>query len=499
MITLINTNLMRPPIAPIGLDYIATSLRAAGVDTGILDLGLTADPNAALGEYFACHSPQLVGLSFRNLDDAFWPSMQSFLPVLRRIVEQTRRLTAAPIVLGGTGFSVFPQRILEYAGGDYGIHGDGEAGMLALAQALQNKRPLQAVQGLVWPDGHQIRANEPCWPESPRIPTTRDAIDNPTYFRLGGQIGLETKRGCNRQCIFCADVLTKGAAVRMRSPIDVADEAESLLRQGIDVLHLCDAEFNIPYEHAMAVCREFIARGLGERVRWYAYLAVLPFDRPLALAMRRAGCVGINFTGPAASDTMLAAYRQPHRQQDIAETIHASRDSGITTMIDLMFGGPGETPQTVADAIGFVKGLPVDVVGAGVGVRLHPSMPITQLVTAEAPLQGNPGIRRCYDGPIDMMQPTFYISPALGCQPARLVCDCIAGDKRFFEPSDEVSSRQDNPAGHSNTEPPSAAPGGPGAATESRGYNYNDNDPLVRAIAGGARGAYWDILRNLRA
>ena len=29
-------------------------------------------------------------------------------------------------------------------------------------------------------------------------------------------------------------------------------------------------------------------------------------------------------------------------------------------------------------------------------------------------------------------------------------------------------------------------------------YNYNDNQPLVEAIRRGARGAYWDILRQLR-
>jgi hypothetical protein len=39
---------------------------------------------------------------------------------------------------------------------------------------------------------------------------------------------------------------------------------------------------------------------------------------------------------------------------------------------------------------------------------------------------------------------------------------------------------------------------GPAASGEVSSYNYNGNDPLERAIAGGARGAYWDILRSMR-
>jgi len=486
MLALINTNLMRPAIAPVGLDYIAAATRAAGIETEIVDLCLADEPEAALRGYFAGRSPTLVGLSFRNTDDSFYPSMQSFLPVLRRTVEQVRRLTDAPIVLGGAGYSIFPQRILEYTGADFGVRGDGEPSLIALVFALRDDRPLDTVPGLVRRVNGAIVTNPPAWPGTLSVATARSEIDNLAYLRVGGQIGLETKRGCDRRCIFCADVLGKGPVVRPRSPAEVADEAEALLDQGVDVLHLCDAEFNIPYAHAMAVCEEFAARGLGRRLRWYAYLAVVPFDDALAAAMRAAGCVGINFTGPAASDAMLAAYRQVHRRRDIAATVRACRDNGITVMLDLMFGGPGETPATVAEAIGFVKGLPIDCAGAGLGVRLYPGLPMLDRIAAEAPLAVHPGIRRRYDGPIDLMEPTYYVSPALGEQGAARIRDCIGGDKRFFEPADD---KETNPAGTG----PSASSG------EPRGYNYNDNDPLVRAIAAGARGAYWDILRKLRS
>ena len=428
MLTLINTNRMTPPIGPVGIDYVAGAARDAGVKVDVLDLCLADDPDAATVAHFRERSPRLVGLSFRNVDDCFWPSGQSFVPELRDTVARLRTLTDAPIVLGGVGFSIYAERLVAESGADFGIRGDGEQATVALYRELNNGWRFERVGGLIWRDGDAIRANAPAWPQPLAMPTGRDAVDNAAYFRLGGQGGVETKRGCDRQCIYCADRLAKGSAVRVRSPANVADEVESLLAQGVDVLHTCDAEFNIPRAHAMAVCEELTRRGLGEKVRWYAYLAVVPFDAELAAAMRRAGCVGINFTSDAASEAMLRTYRQPHRREDLAAAVRLCREQGIAVMLDLLLGGPGETPETLADSIAFFQEIGPDCVGAALGLRIYPGLEAEALIAAEGPMETNPAIRRKYTGPIDLLQPTFYISAALGESPARLVRDLIAGD-----------------------------------------------------------------------
>ena len=74
---------------------------------------------------------------------------------------------------------------------------------------------------------------------------------------------MECKRGCARRCIYCVDPLTKGRSFRLRSPSDVCEEIETLLAQDIDVLHFCDPEFNLPRDHALAICHEIIRRGPG--------------------------------------------------------------------------------------------------------------------------------------------------------------------------------------------------------------------------------------------
>jgi radical SAM superfamily enzyme YgiQ (UPF0313 family) len=475
VLTLINTNRMMPPIGPVGLDYVAGAARHAGMETHVLDLCLADDPETALARYFAVHSPALVGLSFRNVDDCFWPSGTSFVPQLVRTVREIRRLTDAPIALGGVGYSIFPERLLDTTGADFGVRGDGEKAIVDLVSQLRRERRFEEISGLVWRRDRQMVSNAPAWPERLRIPASRDAIDNATYFRRGGQGGLETKRGCNRKCIYCADPLAKGTTLRLREPPEVADEIEALLAQGVDVLHLCDSEFNIPIHHATAVCEEIIRRQLGEKLRWYAYLAAVPFDLELADVMRRAGCVGINFTSDAGCPEMLQTYRQPHRAEHLAEAVRLCKQNGIVVMLDMLLGGPGETPETLAETIRVFKEIDPDCAGAALGVRVYPNTRMAEIVASEGPPEENPSIRRRYDGPVDTFLSTFYISAALGENPAQLVHDLIGDDARFFPPSLEADG------GHAGED-----------------HNYNENPELTASIADGARGAYWDILRKQR-
>ncbi|UCF44174.1 MAG: hypothetical protein JSV99_04460 [Planctomycetota bacterium] len=76
MLTLINTNRMFPVIGATGLDYIAGSVREDGIDAELLDLALAEEATEAIRKYFSSQPPELVGLSFRNADDCFWPSVQ---------------------------------------------------------------------------------------------------------------------------------------------------------------------------------------------------------------------------------------------------------------------------------------------------------------------------------------------------------------------------------------------------------------------------------------
>jgi len=486
-LVLINTNEVKPPVAPIAIDYLAGALADSGYEADVVDLCFAEDAFHALKSYFAANSVLAVGLSFRNSDDCFWPSGASFVPHLVELVRTIRGLTDAPVVLGGCGFSLFPSETLEACGCQYGIAGDGERAFVRFVRAIERGRGFGNVPGLVRRieerGGVRFASNPPARPEALRLSPSRCAVDNARYFREGGQGNVETKRGCDRRCIYCADPVIKGARVRTRPAGEVADEVENLLAQGVEVLHLCDSEFNIPVDHARAVCGELTRRGLGSRVRWYTYASVVPFSAELARAMREAGCVGINFGTDSANAQMLAEYGRMHRKEDIAEAVRLCRRHGLRAMIDLLLGGPGETEATVRDTIEFMKEISPYCVGAALGVRVYPGTRFGRRVAQEGPLSANRNLRWTVsseswfegragrDSGEGLLWPVFYISEALGENPAELVRDIIGGDERFFEPMDEQGLQN---------------------------YNYNANLPLMEAIRDGARGAYWDILRRMR-
>jgi len=470
-VLLVNPNRLQPAVAPLALDYLADALVAEGAEVRLLDLCLEADPEVAIAQTLSRLDPALVAVTIRNTDDCYCASADYFLPGFAALVSAIRGHTAAPIVVGGSGFSVAPAPILEAVGGDYGLHGDGEAPLAMLVSALARKRPVETIPGLVWRDGDGYRVNPPWRGEVDALPRrSRSLLDNVRYFREGGQAGIETKRGCDRLCIYCADPLGKGRRIRTRTPAQVADEFQVLLAQGVDQVHLCDSEFNLPVAHALAVCQELASIGLGERARWYTYATPTGFTSDLAQAMRRAGCVGVNFGVDSGDDHMLAALGRDFRSADLWETARACREAGLVFMFDLLLGGPGETRESVAHTIELMKQISPHRVGVSLGVRIYPGTALCEQVTRNGLLAQNPNLRGAVSGNPDLIAPVFYLSAELGENPERYVAERVGGDPRFFFPTAE-------------------------AGTEA--YNYNDNQRLVEAIKQGHRGAYWDILRRL--
>jgi radical SAM superfamily enzyme YgiQ (UPF0313 family) len=470
-VVLINTNWMQPVVAPIGLDYVGTALQNHGYDVELLDLAFAADRIRTTEKCLSATQPVAIGVTVRNTDDCYFVSQDSFLPEIKELVRFIGERTDAPVILGGCGFSILPVPLLEYCGCDLGIQGDGEVAFLELLDALHTDTDYTSIPGLVYRTEKGWRVNPAAGlPVAESTGEKRSVVDNPRYLAEGGMGNIETKRGCDRGCIYCADPIAKGRRIRVRDPRAVVDELETLLNQGVDVLHLCDSEFNIPMRHATAVCEEIVGRNLGDRVRWYAYMSPTPFTGEFASLLKRAGCAGINFGIDSGNDAMLKRLGRDFTARDIVNTAGICRECGITFMFDLLLGGPGESRETVMETVELMRRCEPDRVGAAVGVRVYPGTPLARLVASEGAPERNPNLRGSTADNETFLEPVFYVSEQLGPDPVAVVSDFIGNDNRFFTASPE--SVQQN-------------------------YNYNENQELVEAIRKGYRGAFWDILRRL--
>jgi radical SAM superfamily enzyme YgiQ (UPF0313 family) len=462
-VALVNTNRIEPPIAPIGLEYVAEALSAAGHRVAVLDLCWVDDGDSAIAGFFDGANFDLVGVTLRNTDDCVFTSRQSFAGEFADVVNSIRKHTDAPIVLGGVGFSVMPEQVLELCQADTGVWGDGEFALVELANRLEEKREWLGLPNLIWRRNGKWYHNPPSTPPLIDLPPmSRSWVDNRRYFREGGQAGIETKRGCPGQCIYCADPIAKGKETRTRPAKAVVDELERLLEQGIDHIHTCDSEFNLPSWHASKVCEEIIRRNLGDRLRWYAYCSPVPFSRELAKLMRRAGCVGINFGVDNGDEAMLRRLRRGFTPEDILNAVGSCQEAGIAVMLDLLLGSPGETRDSIVRTIELMKRSEPDRVGVALGVRVYPGTELASLVMQEELIGG-------LVGRDDVSEPFFFLEPRVAPFAFELLDGLIGDDRRFFffDPS-----RPD------------------------RNYNYNANQRLVDAIRKGYRGAYWDILRR---
>ena len=108
-ILLINTNRMKPSISPIGLDYLADSLVAAGHEPRLLDLCFSTDVPGDVRAAISSIQPDVVGVTVRNTDDCYFSGGAFFLPEISETVKLIRANTDAPVVMGGVGFSVAPE------------------------------------------------------------------------------------------------------------------------------------------------------------------------------------------------------------------------------------------------------------------------------------------------------------------------------------------------------------------------------------------------------
>ncbi len=435
-VLLINSNIINPPVAPLALEYISSYLHEKGHDVFLYDMNIQQE---YLSDILEKITPDYVGISVRNIDDSCYATAEFFLDGIKAIV-LTVKEKGIPVILGGVGFSIMPREILAYTGADAGIWGDGEE----IFEQIISKGGL--LKGFIRAPFFNLKNFSP----------QRGFIDNLFYYQKGGMVGIETTRGCNRKCIYCADPVAKGERVRFRSVESIVDEIDQLLEQGVAHFHFCDSEFNLSMEYAKSLCMAINNRGLQENISWYAYGVPDVMDRELAYLLKRAGCRGINFGVDHTDDGMLSFLNKKHRYEDVRRTVHICKEEGLKVMVDLLLGAPGETFNSIRKVIEDMKTLKPFRVGTSYGIRVYPGTAFFEYIK-------NSG----YQTPFSLVHPYFYLSDSLKDGIDEFIRELINGDERFyFNAKDE--SRQN--------------------------YNYNANTIIEDAIRDGFRGAFWDVL-----
>jgi lipid biosynthesis B12-binding/radical SAM protein len=379
------------PVYPVGMSMVAAALKQAGNTVELFDFLQHGKSFEAVAERINTFGPEMVGISIRNIDNVNAAHEQRYIESVQQMVAVVRENSYAPVVLGGSGFSIMPTEILARVGADYGVVGEGEVLMCELVRALAKKCPpkqpiLRAPQQLV----------HDSIPSAYYDPSMMDF-----YMNNGKVISIQTKRGCDKSCIYCSYPVLEGRDLRMRTPSAVVDDMERLVADlGASYIFFVDSVFNDAKGHYRAVVHEMHRRKL--QIPWTGFFTPGgELDDEIVALMKETGLDAAEIGADAACDTTLRGICKDFLWQDVVACNELFIRHGVTTAHYYMFGGPDETRETVAEGIENIRNLRQTANFMFMGIRILPDTGLMELARREGMVTEA----------TDIIEPVYYFSP----------------------------------------------------------------------------------------
>lgn len=388
------------PVFPLGLAHLDAALRAAGWQTDWLDCQFE---RAALAERLRAFRPDFVGLSLRNIDDVLIHKRETFFNRLADLCQEIRRQVPCPIILGGSGFSIFPETLLAASGADFGLQGEAESTLPALLSALVRGTDYAHIPGLVFRQDGRIQANATTGflplnqlPSPRRPPATTEF-----YLRSSAMLNVQTQRGCAFHCCYCTYPVIEGRAWRRRPPEAVVEDLAQIQAAGARYFFIVDSVFNSSNDHVAAVCEAMIRRNLG--LKWGCFLRPSRLTPELVGLMARAGLAHVEFGTDSFCDPVLAAYGKQFTFADVRHSSELAKQAGIDCCHFLICGGPGETAATLEEGFQNSLRLAAGVILPLIGMRIYPGTQLHELALRQGRITPE----------TDLLTPQYYLAEDL--------------------------------------------------------------------------------------
>jgi radical SAM superfamily enzyme YgiQ (UPF0313 family) len=406
-----NRNTLPMPVMPIGACIVAHAAERVGHTVIFLDLMFMKAPLAGIEAALTRWKPDVVGLSVRNIDNNDMQGTVFFLDDLRGIVNTICIRTSVPIILGGASLGVMPEQILRLVPAACAVVGDGELVFPQLLERISRHESFRDVPGVASIEDGVFRRNSSAAPEfSPicPVPDYHRWLNIPAYLSQMATVPIQTKTGCQFQCVYCTYPKIEGSSCRLKEPGSIADAVLRLAAAGLRDIEFVDSVFNTPLEHAMEVCAALTRARHDARLQCLE-LNPRDFDDGLVTAMEQAGFVGMGITLESASDPVLQGLRKGFTSRDVHQAAEVVRRHRIPCAWIFMLGGPGETRETVRETLQFAgKHIrPGDVAFFNTGIRIYPGTELESIARTQGALSLSPE---------EMLAPVFYISPELDAE-----------------------------------------------------------------------------------
>lgn len=242
---------------PYGMYLLRAALRGHGHDAILIDL--IAEGGCSLEHHQAdIDSAGLVGIGATSM------SWSTALAVIKQVRE---RRPDVPIVLGGIHPTMFDRYLLSAFPVQFVVRGEGEAAIIALADALESGGGYEQVPNLSWRAADGTIVRNPLGKLIAKYDLASFPV--PDYGDLAPGVyqalSIESSRGCAFDCSFCSTSYRK--SYRAMEPEVFVDRLEQVLPDcaltRLGSIHIIDDEFSMNTARATRIAEVIGERGLS--------------------------------------------------------------------------------------------------------------------------------------------------------------------------------------------------------------------------------------------
>jgi len=415
------------PVYPLGASYLASYLREkeASWNVKIFDMNIV-EYDICVKE-FADFNPDYIGISLRNIDDVNFYNQENFIFEYRDLVIDIRKKINSKIILGGAGFSLYPELLYDFINPDYALIGEGEISFYSLISAIENNEDVRNVGGVLYKKDNVNIITERQTPDcNYDFPLKYESDIVPYYWKHSGMMNLQTKRGCPNHCVYCTYPVIEGRNVRTHSIERIIETMKSLkLDHKVDYVFFTDSIFNINNEYNRELAEEMIRQDV--RMRWGAYFSPSNADRDLLKLFKQSGLTHIEFGTESLSDPVLEKYGKNFTVSDIISTSKMCSDLEIYFAHFLILAGYGETDETVDETFANSKLIDNTLFFPFVGMRIYPNTRLQKIAVSEGIISEDNSL----------VNPVYYLSKEVDAETLKLRAKNTG--KKWYFPDEDFS------------------------------------------------------------